>query len=243
MNGLRLASIYGYLPSNLGFCGRGFPGAAQILADFLKGKKIEIKKVRQALSGFEAAYSYYRLIAKVNRIADPLDLRVVSAYWLGNELLDKVKISDLQKLILKDFCRPDLLLGQQAAEKSEAIPKGIKPQHSFHVLFLGSVTGRVKFNTRLRDLCRISWGKVAKIYKKQLKVKYQPLIFKKNRFYLGKPAEKMVSRQKFILPKVEVGDLVSFHWNLACQVLSSKEAKNLARYTLLNIQAINERRK
>ena len=40
--------------------------------------------------GFEGAYPYLELIASENGIADPLDARVVEAYWLGNDLLEHV---------------------------------------------------------------------------------------------------------------------------------------------------------
>ncbi len=40
---------------------------------------------------FEGAWPYLSLIAAANRIDDPLDPRVVEAYWVGNALLDRVR--------------------------------------------------------------------------------------------------------------------------------------------------------
>ena len=45
---------------------------------------------RSSRATFEGAWPYLQLIAAANRIDDPLDPRVVDAYWVGNGLLDKV---------------------------------------------------------------------------------------------------------------------------------------------------------
>lgn len=240
MLGLRLASIYGLPPCALGFCGRGIKAAPHILADYLSGKKITQSKIIKAHKGFEAAYKYYQLIAKINGIANPLDYRVVEAYWLGNSLLDKANQKDLQKLVLTDFCQADLLSRQAAKKRASKIPPNAKPHHSFHVLILGSITGRVEFTTRVRDVCRIGWGEViAKIKNQRLNIKYRPLLFKNARFCLGKPIVQQVRWYKSYLPRVKKGDIISFHWGRACQVLGKRQLKNLEKYTLLNIKAAN----
>jgi hypothetical protein len=42
--------------------------------------------------GFAGAWPYLELIAAASGIADPLDGRVVEAYWVGNHLLDNVRM-------------------------------------------------------------------------------------------------------------------------------------------------------
>jgi len=159
MSGLRLAALYSYPPCHLGFCGQKIKQTSEILENFLKGKAVDENKVRQVLSNFEAAYPYYVLIAKKNQITDPLDAKVVEAYWLGNELLEQVRVNDLKKMIIKEFTRLGLLSLAEAKKRCRLVDPRAVPHHSFHVYVVGSVTGRVKFNERRRQLCQISWQK------------------------------------------------------------------------------------
>lgn len=89
MSGIKLAILYGIKPYELGFCGP--EKKKNILSDYLKGKKIDEKELREFLKEFKGAYPYYKLIAKANNIKDPFDENVVKAYWVGNKLLDKTK--------------------------------------------------------------------------------------------------------------------------------------------------------
>lgn len=91
MSGLKLAALYSIKPHQLGFCGPQEEKNRGILLKYLRGSKVSEKKMREILEGFEGAYPYYKLIAKSNSIKDPLDERVVRAYWVGNRLLDKVR--------------------------------------------------------------------------------------------------------------------------------------------------------
>lgn len=229
MLGLKLAAIYSYPPCKLGFCGTKIKNASKILADFIQGKKISLAKVRRVLENFEASYFYYQLIARANGIKDPFDYKVVEAYWLGNKLLDKVKTTDLKKLVLNKFVGPGLL--------SKA-----KPHHSFHVLIIGSITGRVRFTAKVYDLCRIGWGKVIGIKNSKLKVKSRPLLIKNNKFLLGKEIEKEITWDRRFLSDLKLGDVVSFHWNIACQVINKREKENLLKYTLESVNSAGNTR-
>lgn len=111
---------------------------------------------------------------------------------------------------------------------------GIKSHHSYHVLLVGSVTGRIVLKGKLLDLCRVGWGKVVKNSK--LVVEYQPLIGKK-KLKLGKPIKKEIDWDKDLLPKVKIGDWVSFHWNQAVEVLIKEGRKNLEKYTKLTLES------
>jgi len=117
----------------------------------------------------------------------------------------------------------------------------ILPHHSYHVLMVGSVTGRIKFNDKLRDLCRIGWGEVIKLKTQKLKliVKYKPLVRRDKRFVFGKIIKKEVEWDKDFIPKIRVGDIVSIHWNQAIEILSQREVKHLKKYTqqTLNLYA------
>lgn len=114
-------------------------------------------------------------------------------------------------------------------------------RHIHHVMIVGSVTGRVVLKGKLLDLCRICWGKVIKIKNKKLKIKYQPLKLKLatcDVAKLGRPVEKEIDWDKDLLPKVKIGDWVSFHWNQAVEVLSDKDRKNLEKHTNLTLNSL-----
>jgi len=236
LSGLKLASLYGIYPQELGFCGPQNKSKKEALFDFIFGKKVSSKKIRKILTNFSGAYPYYRLIAKSNKIRDIFDKKVVEAYWTGNNLLEKVKTEDFKKMIARDFSKPGLLSKGIAEKKAKEIPEGAKPHNSFHVFVIGSVTGRVKLKGRLLDLCRVSWGKAIKqsiINNKQLTkiiVKYQPLVGKKS-LKLGKSVRKEIFWDKNLIHNIKIGDWVSFHWGHLIQKLNKKEIYILEKYT------------
>ncbi len=260
MSGLDLAARYSLRPHELGFCGPQIARRQQILKKFIRGEA-SAAKTRKALKDFKGAYHYYGLIAKSNKIKNPFDEKVVAAYWIGNSLLEKVKTEDLREMIIKYFSGKGLLPKEIAVKKAAAIPENSKPHHSFHVLVIGSVTGSVDFkNTKLKDLCRIGWGRVTKKFKVlplrgisrreksspptgdlpkgekfKVIVTCQPLVGKK-KIRLGRPVKREIIWDREIVPKVKIGDWVSFHWNWLVQVLTKKEVKNLRKYTLKTLQ-------
>jgi hypothetical protein len=211
MNGLDIAARYGFKPQQLGFCGPKGKLSNQSLFDFICSRGTTREEARKILEKFEAAFPYFKLIADNNRIKDPFDERVVKAYWIGNKFLDNVSTDALRQLIVTDFSRPKLFPRKAAEEKAKGIPEGAKPHHSFHVLMIGSVTGRIVFNERLLDLCRVSWGKVVKqLDDNSVRVKYQPLTIDKT-YRLGDLQEKDIIWVKDFIPDIRPGQVVSFH--------------------------------
>ena len=120
-SGLKIAASYSLPSFSLGFCGPQDAKSRRTLFDFVSGKGVSGKAVREIFEQFESAYQYYKLIARKNRIDDPLDEKVVKAFWVGNHLLEKVSRKDLQNLILTDFCRPGLLTKRLAQEKAAKV--------------------------------------------------------------------------------------------------------------------------
>jgi hydrogenase maturation factor len=242
-SGLKIAAAYSLPSFSLGFCGPQDKTSRKILLDFVAGKPGLEAKVRGIFEQFEAAYHYYQLIAKKNNIADPLDERVVRAFWVGNSLLEKVNAEDLKKLILSDFCRPGLLTKAQAEEKVKTVREGARPHHSFHVLVLGAIAGRVRLERVMLDLCRVGWGRVTKIQNSKFKIQnYKPLVIGK-KIELGKEIEKEITWDEKVVPEVRTGDWVSFHWGQACEVLTPAEVKNLEHYTQKTVGLVNAQSK
>lgn len=206
---------------------------------FILGE-LSIPQILPTLEKFEAAYAYYRLIAEKNKMPSPFNKKVVEAYWLGNELLDKFTADDLRQFIIKRLCQPGLLSKKEAVKRAALVPAGSKPHHSFHVMVLGSITGSVDFtgNTKLKDTCRVGWGRVVSAKggpasggkTGKITVSYDPLMGKKT-IEFGKQTRKEIIWDKDLLPSIEVGDWVSFHWNYAIQKLNEENIINLYKYT------------
>ena len=77
-----LFARYAFGPNRLGYCG---PDAVEEL--FGEGTiGGDDGALRELARSFEGAWPYLELIARANGLADPLDRRVVEAYWLGNPL-------------------------------------------------------------------------------------------------------------------------------------------------------------
>ncbi len=227
MSGLKLACLYGLIPNLLGFCGP----PQKKLKKFIKNK-ISVQDIIPVLEKFEAAFPYYQLIAQKNGIHNPFNKKVVEAYWLGNELLEKITAKDLRQLIINKFSLPNLLSKKEAVEKAKKIPANSKPHHSFHVLIIGSITGRINLNNlKLQDICRIGWGKIIRVKKNRLLVSYNPLTKREKIIELGQATNKEIIWDKDILPKIKTGDYVSFHWDYAIQKINKNNISNLRYYT------------
>lgn len=246
MRGIRIAALYGFYPHRFGFCGLQKNSAKKILLDYLSGKKISEQKIRKILETFRGSFSYYKLIAKSNGIKDSFDEKVVKAYWLGNQLLEKVPIDSLKEMIVKEFSGPGLLSKKIAEKKANEIPLTSRAHHSFHVLVIGSVSGRLVLKGNLLDICRIGWGKVIRLEKKKTEnicraiIEYQPLQKRKKRYSLGKPIHKIVFWDKRFIPEIKVGDRVATHWNYIIQILSTKDLVNLEKYTQATINSLGK---
>src|SRR5260370_9025568 len=117
---------YAYPPSAVGYCGPdGFRDCAE-------GGVVDQGLVQMA-QAFSGAWPYLELISAGCGIPDPLDERVVEAYWVGNELLDRVPIGKLGDSMAERFRRQ---VGGKFQFLAEGVLAGGGPPHSFH-LFRG----------------------------------------------------------------------------------------------------------
>jgi len=223
MSGLKLAVLFGLYPNRLGFCGPREASDKDILSRWLAGERISEEIIRNILRGFEGAFPYYKLIAKSNNIKDPFNEKVVSAYWIGNNFLENVSIIDLRETITKEFSKKGLLSKSVAEEKAKLIPATSIPHHSFHVLVIGSVTGRVTLKGKLLDLCRIRCGKVLHYINgsREVTVCYN----------IGDLAQHVVSLDSNLVGSVNKGDFVAIHWGNVVKVLNSIDVALLKKYT------------
>lgn len=256
--GILTCAKYAFAPNYYRYCG---PDANRNIAAYLKEQESD-PGLAGYLKEFAVLYPYLKLIAEENRIADPFDRWVVEAYWIGNELLDRVGLNafagqllDTQKL-KKKISRKNL---KWIIEK---VPRGAKIHHSFHVFSIFTRTGHREATHTLNtmDECRIGWGKVIRepevdrqssgqADKKQdtekdkgsLWVKTQKLVYVAGKLQLKSG---VVRELNFPVAgferKIKAGNLVSFHWGFVCEKITRKQAANLAYYTKHNLNLANE---
>ncbi|MDZ7798298.1 MAG: DUF6390 family protein [Patescibacteria group bacterium] len=240
--GLKLAVKYSYRPFILGFCGPQKNQYHKILTNYLLGAKVKNEAIEAILHQFVGAFPYYVLIAWKNNIKDVFDHRVVEAYWLGNSLLYKVKRQDIGVMIITYFLRLGWIDMKRAKEIISSMPQGVKPHHTFHVFFMGSVTDTIQIKGRAIDRCRIGWGEVTQVKKEKLMIKANSLS--------SKSKLRLQAKEKFQLPyetnftqKIKKGDRVTYHWGMVVDKINKRQKKNLEKYTKLNLKLYNASQK
>jgi hypothetical protein len=221
---------FAFPPNRLGYCG---PGDGGELAHYTRGH--EDPGLRHIAAGFEGAYPYLQLLAGANHCADPLDAEVVEAYWIGNELLDRVHLHDFGHSIDDRFRRRS---GASWRQIDASIPDGVA-NHSFHVMHVMPWAGLLRDGVvdeplRIIDRCRISWATVvgqldasAESDGGRVLVQRLPLVWSGSRLVFGEPVVESVDSP---FP-VDPGDVVAIHWDWICERLDPRQLAWLRRTT------------
>jgi hypothetical protein len=197
------------------------------------------------LSQFETMYPYLRHIATANKIREPLDNRVVEAYWLGNKLLDNVSKKDFYNYLVDDFRLKDKLDVRSFDLVKDKIGEGALPHHSFHVLDVWRRTGKQEREHSVSNMseCLVSIGEVVSVSGPFITVKTEPLIYSNGKLAFGNPEEKKLVRQlesDYDIEQLKKGDLVSIHWSVICEKITKQQAENLRKYTNHHIRLANQ---
>lgn len=228
---------YAFMPNHLGYCGGNdqevlFEHATAGLPD---------TRLAPLLAKFTGAVPYLRTIAVANGIRDPFDPRVVEAYWLGNDLLQRVEAGDLYRSLEERFGRQlTATVKEQVLRKP---PQGAKPYHLFHVLDVYRHLESREIGMASMENCRISWGQVRQVDGAALVVDRRPLVEIEGRLTLGEPRAERVLRSlsgRGFADQVAVGDWVSIHWGWACEVLDAARLANLERYSAAHLALANQ---
>ena len=106
---------YAYPPNALGYCG---PAGAEAM---LRGDATA--DIARRARRFEGAWSYLEFLASSAGIADPLDERVVEAYWVGDDLLAGVSSAALVSFLTTRFAGQSGGTWQDAADRALAPPQ------------------------------------------------------------------------------------------------------------------------
>ncbi len=239
-DGVLLFSRYAYPPNELGYCGPDSPH--QLLEQVSAGASDG--GLRQLARGFEGAWPYLELIAASAGIADPLDARVVEAYWVGNRLLDGVGPRLLGDSLEARFKKR---AAGSWSDLAETIPAGAVPHHSFHVFavypWLGLLReGRLDEPLRVLDRCRIRWGQVIEVVGEDALVRSRHLEWDGRRLTLGASSVERVLvgvDGLGLAGNLSAGDWCSLHWDWVCERLDERRMTALRDYTLRQLAVVN----
>ncbi|WP_269046429.1 DUF6390 family protein [Paenarthrobacter sp. Z7-10] len=241
VNGAQLFVRYAYPPNSRGSCG---PADSDALLHYGQAGVTD-SGLRELAKGFAGAWPYLELIAGATGIADPLDYRVVEAYWVGNPLLERVGVRNIGNSMEDRF---RARTGTQFSHLVEGVLAGGVPHHSFHVLeiypWLGLLRDDRRFATALNvlDQCRIRWGEVLAITGDEAVVRSRPLAWDGRMLSLG---EAKVETARFAIngsgfvAGLAAGDAVSLHWDWICDRLSVGQLQRLRYFTARHLKIAN----
>lgn len=239
-----LFARYAFPPNSHGFCGPADHGG--FFEHGVAG--VDDRGLRAMSQQFAGAWPYLQLIAAATGLSDPLDRRVVEAYWVGSPRLDRVSTRAVGNSMEDRF---RYMTGARFSSLTEGVLAGGVPHHSFAVLciypYTGLLTDRRKAPHALTvlDRCRIRWGKVLSVQGDQVVVESQPLLWDDRRLSLG-PAQTETVVQSVdgvgMVGQVEVGDWVSLHWEWVCDRLTEQQVGYLHGFTARHLDIVNETR-
>jgi hypothetical protein len=214
--GALLFARYAYPPNELGYCGPD-GAAAMLRAD-------APAEIARRARRFEGAWSYLEVIAESAGVADPLDVAVVQAYWIGNDLLDTVRSQDLL-----DRMR-DRFRGQLGGTWGAAGDRAVA-HHSFHVFEVYPWAALLARDghpaaVSVLDRCRIRTGVVLHLDGETAAVRSNPLVWDGAALTPGPARDEIVrwsAGGRSLLTAPSPGDRVALHWDWVCDILTEQQ--------------------
>ena len=241
MDGILRCTRYAFGPNRLHYCGPN--KNSEIKAYINEGAKDA--GLEHLISKFQTLYPYLKYISRINGVADPFDDRVVEAYWLGNSMLEKTDQKSFYRHLVEEQKIKYRMGGKSFSVVEDKIGRGAAPHHSFHVLNVWKRTGHDEreHTVETMDECRVSWGKVMEIDGPFITVLTEPLLYTDKKLFIGTPIKRKLVRQlesEYDIEQVAIGNLVSIHWGVICEVITNEQVLNLKKYTLRNLTLANQ---
>jgi hypothetical protein len=237
-----LFARYAFPPNSHGFCGPGDSGAF-----FEYGVAgADDRGLRKLSQQFAGAWPYLELIAGATGLADPLDSRVVEAYWVGSPRLDRVSVRAVGDSMEERFRR---ITGGRFATLTTSVLAGGVPHHSFAVFCIYPWTGLLSDGRKaanaltVLDRCRIRWGRVQAVSGDQVVVESRPLTWDGQLLGLGEPMQETAVRAidgVSMIGALGPGDWVSLHWEWVCDRLNTRQVRYLQDFTRRHLRIVNE---
>jgi len=246
-DGAILSARHSFMPNRLGYCG---PDENEVLLEACLTNR-RSKELVNALEAFTGAQPYLKFIAQSEGL-EPFDYRVVEAYWIGNDILEKIPrtgfYDHLRERLARKFPK------EHIKKLFESRPFATFPHHALHVFnafsTMGTVpdafanaAGRDDQVGELMDKCRISWGQVLGLDNDaNLNVEYEPIERRDGILSFGQPIRTNVLSRingNSFMQDVKLGDWISFHWGFACSILSPQQVASLKKYTRMDMAVAN----
>ena len=241
LSGLQLFARYAYPPNERGYCG---PDDHMALLEY-RTRGVTDAGLAELARKFHGPWPYLKMMAEKTGAGGPFSLRVVEAYWVGNELLDAIAPADFGNTVEGRF-KPRIG-NKKWGWMAEAIPGGI-PHHSFHVFVTYPWVGLLTESDRgepleILDKCRIRWGKVHAVQGEKAVVESQPLTWDGKRLELGAPQLETVTLASGglgFIGSLKAGDWVSMHWTWVCDRLRPRQLADLKRFSARQLAMTND---
>ncbi len=237
-----LFARYAFPPNHHGYC-----GPTDTVAFFQQGVVgKDDRGLRAMAKEFAGAWPYLELIAHGTGLADPLDRRVVEAYWVGSPRLDQIGVPAIGNSMEERF---RFKSGPLFSSLAEGVLAGGVPHHSFAVFCIYPWVGLLGDDRRaaqaltVLDRCRIRWGRVLGLHGDQVVVESAPLTWDGRRLDYGPPQVETAVRSidgVGLASELVVGDWVSLHWEWVCDRLSDQQRHLLRYYTDRHLAIVNE---
>ena len=239
--GAVLFARYAYAPNELGYCG---PAETQALFELgVTGHTdSDVPAIARRFSG---AWPYASVLADLAGIADPLDERVMRAYWTGSALLNEIDRTDFAGKLLE-------VIAAQAGHywqhlSTELVPEAA-PTHGFHVFGVYPWTRLLaqlpEQALHVLDNCRIRWGRVIELDGDHVMVRSRRLTWNGVAIGLAAPAPERVRLTvggRSFVPDASAGDQLTLHWDSVCERLDASRLDRLRRGTAAQLRVTNER--
>lgn len=237
-SGPELFARYAYPPNELGYCGPEDSGGLLV-----RGNPEATAEIGRRARAFEGAWVYLELIAEAAGISDPLDARVVEAYWLGSDLLDLID-SAWFLAALQDRFR-----GQTGGQWAGGVPDleaAVAPHHAFHVFaiypWVGLLRGDNDLPRSILDQCRIRTGVVEAVRGESATVRTAQLTWDGRRLEIGRSCSieaRWSEAGHALIAPVHEGDVVSVHWDWICDVVTPAQADTIQAYEARQLAVTN----
>lgn len=241
--GQRLFARYAYPPNNLGYCG---PADAAALFELAATGRTRAD-IAAIAARFSGAWPYLVVLAGLAGIPDPLDERVVRAYWTGSGLLDDVDREAFGRKLLDRIGAAGP--GRYWAHLTTDLLPEAAPTHAFHVFGVYPwsrllTAGAPDPALRVLDSCRIKWGLVVAADDDRAVVRTRRLTWDGRALGVGaehEEAVRLTEAGRGFVDAPQPGEWLAVHWDWACERLTDDEVGRLRHWTDWQLAVTNAR--